>query len=242
MPYRRSTMPAIVPDADALTSAMVGIGMGFAAHPAPAPNIEDTLLFASIEAMENDDWRVLAVLTTWMEVHANWVNVDRLTKLVKGQPSQRVTAFWAAIARWRAADHRFARLGERPVPSDRTELLRVGTEFQVRRHGEDPRFVGGPLVVPAIVLRNRAADVLSPASLAQRHAAYRWRVIIGPSYRADMWAALETDPMLSAAELARSTYGSFATAWSVKRGFGIVASPEGTHAGRATRSRRVRKV
>jgi hypothetical protein len=47
-------------------------------------------------------------------------------------------------------------------------------------------------------------------------------VIIGPSYRADMWAALETDPELSPTELARQTYGSFATAWQVKRDFVLV--------------------
>jgi len=32
-----------------------------------------------------------------------------------------------------------------------------------------------------------------------------------------MWAQLENDPTLSPADLARRTYGSFATAWQVKR-------------------------
>jgi hypothetical protein len=46
--------------------------------------------------------------------------------------------------------------------------------------------------------------------------------MIGPTYRADMWAALDTDPDQSAAELARRTYGSFATAWHVRRDFGLL--------------------
>lgn len=52
--------------------------------------------------------------------------------------------------------------------------------------------------------------------------------MIGPTYRADMWAALEADPDLSAAELARRTYGSFATAWHVRRDFALVASSSTT--------------
>ena len=87
---------------------------------------------------------------------------------------------------------------------------------------EDPRFQDCPLRVPARVLRDRQQDVLSPQELAKRHAAYRQRIIMGPTYRADMWALLEGEPALSPAELARRTYGSFATAWQVKRDFELV--------------------
>jgi hypothetical protein len=48
--------------------------------------------------------------------------------------------------------------------------------------------------------------------------------MIGPGYRADMWAALEADPGMSATALARRTYGSFATAWQVRRDFAVLAS------------------
>src|SRR5258708_15349273 len=43
-----------------------------------------------------------------------------------------------------------------------------------------------------------------------------------PTYRADVWVALEAAPHLSAAELARRTYASFATAWQVKQDFEIL--------------------
>jgi hypothetical protein len=39
---------------------------------------------------------------------------------------------------------------------------------------------------------------------------------MGPTYRADVWVALEAAPHLSVAELARRTYASFATAWQAK--------------------------
>lgn len=48
--------------------------------------------------------------------------------------------------------------------------------------------------------------------------------MIGPTYRADMWAALEGDPTLSAAVLARKAYGSFATAWRVRHDFAVLAA------------------
>jgi hypothetical protein len=196
---------------------MVGIGMAFAAKAAAQePNIEDTLLFASIEAMEHDDLRVLALLVTWFGVHAPYVNADRLTKVAAAQPSSRVRALWSALARWQGQDRRFARLGK-AYRGPHVDLLRTGTAFQIRRHGEDPRFVHSPLRVPANVLRDRAADVLSPPHLAKQHRAYRARVQIGPSYRADMWAVLDADPTTTSATLARRTYGSFATAWQVRR-------------------------
>lgn len=222
MPYRSARLPAAPPGPDALTSAMAGIGMRFAAAATPDPNIEDTLLFASIEAMERHDLRVLAVLVTWFGVHAPRVNAARLARIVAAQDSARVRALWSALARWQGRDRRFAPLA-RLYAAPRVALLPVGTEFQVRRHGEDPRFAGSPLRVPANVLRDRAADVEPPAELARHHRAYACRVMIGPTYRADMWAALAADPSLSATALARQTYGSFATAWHVRRDFAVLA-------------------
>ena len=193
MAFSRALLPAGRQPHDALTSAMVGIGMAFAA-PAPPkePNIEDTLLFASIEAMEHHDLRVLAVLVTWFGVHAPYVNADRLTKIVAAQKSTRVRALWSALARWQGKDRRFARLAK-VHRVERVDVLPTGTVFQVKRHGEDPRFAGSALRVPANVLRDREADVLPPRELARRHRAYRARVMIGPTYRADMWAALDED-------------------------------------------------
>ena len=174
--------------------------------------------------MERDDLRVLAVLATCFGLHASWANADRLIKLVVEQKSPRVRALWSALARWQGRDRRFARL-VRLHRGPALDLLAVGTDFQIRRHGEDPRFKGTALRVPANVLRDRVADALTPSELARRHRAYRCRVMMGPSYRADMWAALEIEPQLSAAELARRTYGSFATAWNVRRAFAMLQTP-----------------
>lgn len=206
---------------DDLTSRMVGIGMLFGARAAKDPNIEDTIFAASIEAMDHDDLRVLSLLVAWFDLHSARVNADRLTKLVEPNSSVRVRALWTALAQAKATDRRFARLTKLHTGA-RIDLLEVGADFQIRRHGEDARFADTCLRVPANVLRTRPADNLSPSQLAKKHPTYRYRVLMGPSYRADCWAALVADQTLSAADLARKTYASFATAWQVKRDFAIV--------------------
>ena len=222
MAYSRTIQPATLPRGEELAGDLVGLGIRLAGRGAREPIIEDTLLAASIEGMEHDDLRVLALLTSWLEVHHPWVNADRLVRIASSAGPRRARTYWAAVGRWLSTDRRFARL-QGLHREGRTDLLRRGTRFQVGRRGEDPRFEGTPLRVPAGVLRNRPSDILTPCELAERHRTYRQRVHIGPSYRADMWALLEAEPRLASAELARRTYGSYATAWRVKRDFGVLA-------------------
>jgi hypothetical protein len=223
MGYRRIITPLTLWEGEQLSSAMVGIGMNLAAAPMRDANIEDTLLAASVEALENEKRRTLAILMTWFGIHATWVNADRLYRIVKTQDSSLLHAFWSALARWKGKDRRFSKMARLHQGPPR-ELLSKGTAFHLSRHGEDPRLANGPLIVPANVLRDRPRDVLSPGDLATRHRDYRQRIIMGPTYRADMWALLRDEPHLSAAELARRTYGSFATAWQVKRDWDLLAA------------------
>ena len=171
-------------------------------------------MHASALGMDEGDLRVLAVLTTWLGVHHTHVNADRLVRLVGAHPSERVRAYWSAVATWLGNNRRFARLivayAGAPV-----ELLLTGTEFQIKRRGEDERFTGSILRVPRGTLRDREEDVLPPEVLLRRHAGYRNRVLMVPSVRADVWTALEHAPDLSVADVARKASCSFATAWQV---------------------------
>jgi hypothetical protein len=108
MSFSRTRTLFVVVTGDLLTFYMTGIGVNFAAFSFPEPNIEDTLLFASIEGMEKNDVPVLAVLVTWFGVHAPWVKADRLAKLIIAQKSPRIRALWAALARGQRKDRRFA--------------------------------------------------------------------------------------------------------------------------------------
>jgi len=59
--------------------------------------------------MDGEDFRVLSILVTWLEVHSAWLNADRLTQLVLKHESIRVRLFWSAVAVWLAKDRRFTR-------------------------------------------------------------------------------------------------------------------------------------
>jgi hypothetical protein len=221
MAFSRATALSDRPDEATLTRDMVGIGMNFAAEANPSALIEETLVHASAIGMDDHDLRVLAVLTTWVGVHHTHINADRLVRCVSEHGSDRVDAYWAAVARSLSKDRRFARLAKlhagHPV-----DLLPVGTDFQIARRGEDERFVGSALRVPAGTLRDREADVLSPEVLVRRHAGYRNRVLMGPTWRADVWTALEEEPDVSVAEAARRAGCSFATAWQVVQDFRLL--------------------
>ncbi len=233
MAFSRASSLSDRPEAATLTRDMVGIGMNFAAEPNPSAPVEETLVHASAAGMDDDDLRVLAVLTTWVGVHTRYINVDRLVRCVSDQPSQRVLAYWAAVARWLLKDRRFTRLAKLHA-SPTVDLLAVGTDFQLARRGEDERFADSCLRVPAGVLRDRNADVLSPEVLVRRHAGYRNRVLMGPTWRADVWTVLEEVPEVSVAESARRAGCSFATAWQVVQDFRLLhASPRDKAVGSA---------
>lgn len=227
MAFKRSPIPEPTPSPEVLTARMVGIGLAFAAEPEVDADIESTLVFASVVGMDEDDLRVLSVLTTWLGVHHTHVNADRLVRLVSDQPSARVRAYWAAIATWLHKDRRFARLSAL-YDGPPVELLPAGTELQITRRGEDDRFVGSKLRVPSGTLRDRAADVLAPNVLVRRHAGYRNRVLMGPSFRADIWTVLEKSPGLSVADVARRAACSFATAWQAVQDFRLLRAAEAT--------------
>ncbi len=221
MGYARQICPERAPSRDELTADMAGIGMRFHARPDHEANVENTLFFASLDGMEGGDLRTLSVLVRWLGDHSRRILADRLIRLVSTSTSPRVQAFWSGFATWKKTDIRFARL-RKLYQGPRIDLLESGMEFFVEKHGEHPAFQEGPLRVPANVLRDRAMDVAPIEEIQQHHRALHYRVLMGPGFRADMWAVLEKHPELTAYELARRTYGSFATAWQVKKDWKII--------------------
>ena len=222
MGHQRQTAPLLV-TGSTLDANMVGIGMLFVAKRAQDPDIEDTLISASLLGMDHPDLRVLSVLSTWIEIHSARINADRLIRGLAHVRSSRVLAFWAGVGNWLEKDRRLKRLREFHQ-GNRVNLLSSGMSFFLRRDGEDQRFAGGPLVVPGKALRNRSADVAGPEQLASYHSVYRWRLIMGPSYRADLWALLENDAELSVSELARRVRCSIGAAWQAKRDRDLLAA------------------
>ncbi len=227
MSYKRKTFPMTEPSRDDLTAMMGGIGINVATDRAVDPNIEDTLYWASVDGMIHDDYRTLGLMVLWLDIHLPRVNADRVVRILshEGVPT-RVRAFWKAVGQRFGQDRRLKRWISL-YRGRRVMLPSHGADFRIQRHGEDGRFKGTALQMPNKLLRQRDGDVWQPKMVARLHRAYRWRVLTGPTYRADMLAELEGDPELSAYELARRTYGSFATAhevkkdWELTRGFGL---------------------
>jgi hypothetical protein len=219
MGYSRSLLPNPIPSGEVLDAMLAGIGCGVSATPMRNANIEDTLLGAVVSGMEGDDLRHLGLAVQWITLHARAINADRLVRAIPLLPGERSRACWAAIACWHQSDRRWQRLADRQEP---IELLRVGNAFQMQRRGPDSRFAGTSLLAPAGTLRERPSDVMDPAALAQWHLGYRHRIMLGPSYRADMWAIAEQEPEASASVLARRAYGSFATAWQVRQDLAVL--------------------
>ena len=221
MAFTRPPLLGERPGAKTLTANMVGIGMNFVAPANSDAKIEETLVHASALGMDDHDLRVLSVLTTWLGVHHDYLNADRLVRCLSEHPAPRVRAYWSAVATWLGKDRRLARL-RKLHDGDVVELLPVGTDFQIARRGEDERFSGSVLRVPAGTLRDRKADVLTPAELARRHAGYRNRIRLGPTWRADVWTVLEHVPHAPVAEVAKRAGCAFATAWQVVRAFSLL--------------------
>lgn len=220
MGFKRDVQPMALSSKEHLTADLAGIGILVASQGSRSPNIENTLLAASIEGMAGD-FRTLGLLVDWLEIHLARVNADRLIKIVKAQPDLRTKAFWKAVAQWQRKDIRLKRL-LRVFRGDRIELLSEGSAFLVKRNGEDGRFAKSCLLVPSTTLRHRPQDILAPEELVKLHSDYRYRVQMGSSYRADMWSLLEREAVTSSAELARRTFGSFATAWQVIRDWSLL--------------------
>ncbi len=225
MTVSRTTVSGQLLQDAALTRDMASIGMNFAVDASAEAKIEETLVSASELGMEQHDLRVLAVMTTWLGVHHRHINADRLVDRVSAHTSVRVHAYWAAIATWLGEDHRFTPLAAY-YGGPALDLLAVGTDFQLARRGEDPRFAGSVLRVPVGTLRDREADVLSPEALIRRHAGYRNRVLMGPTWRADLWTVLERDPDVSVAEAAHRAGCSFATALPVVQDFRLLRTAQ----------------
>jgi hypothetical protein len=218
MPYLRKIIPIIENTTEQLNHAMAGIGMNILSMPDYEANIEDTIYYSSEDGMDRNDFRVLSVLTMWLSKYSRWVNVDRITRVVLEKESERVRAYWCSIGHWKKADPRFALLETKLFSKGKTfDLLPSGTEFLMMRNGEDDRFKGSMLRVPNKSLRQRESDVFEPWEMQTDNLFIRYRMIIGPTYRADMWATLNLHPDISIAELARRTYGSYPTAWNVKK-------------------------
>ena len=221
MVFKRVECLTEYPHGDELTRKLIGIGFKLGGSPEHHPNIEDCLIAAAAEGV-NGDFRILAMLTDWFHIHYKFVNIDRLLRALKKINDLRVKCYFSAIGKWLQSDSGYKKLSK----IYRGEILLLGVtldyKFLIKKNGEDERFIGTKLLVANKTLRSRQEDILTSKELVLKHKDYFYRVLIGPSYRADMISHCLRNSSLTASQLAKNTYGSFATAWGVMKDISIL--------------------
>jgi hypothetical protein len=201
---------------------MARIGILINARPLKNPNIEDVLISASLEGMNKEDWRTLSLVVDWFFKHSQIINVDRLTRVIavlKDQPL--VQAFWSGLASNVGNDIRYKRLAKIYRGHDIVLGGSVGESF-IKRNGIDQRFIKGKLRVPNKMLRQRSVDILDLQGLVKLNRTAYFRVLVGPSYRADCLQALESGLAQSVSSIAQKAYASYRTAWEAAGDWTIV--------------------
>lgn len=221
MSFKRIECLTEYPQGDELTPKLIGIGFKLGGVAELNPNIEDCLIAAATEGLSGD-FRILSLLTDWFFIHHKFVNIDRLIRALKKSKDSRLKCYFSSIGTWLQKDSGYKKLSK----IYRGDALLLGLtadyKFLIKRNGEDARFIGTKLVVANQTLRSRLDDILSSKELALKHNDYFYRVLIGPSYRADMVSHYLKNPTLTASQLAKNTYGSFATAWEVMKDVNIL--------------------
>lgn len=213
MGFKRIDSIENYPTGDELTRKLIGIGFKLGGRAEYNSNIEDCLIAACIEGVTGD-YRTLSLLTDWIFIHFRYINVDRLFRALKTISDDRVKCYFSAIGFHFRKEYSYKKLTS--VYSGKKILL-GDDSFLLKRNGEDERFKGSKLIVPAKLLRSRSSDISTSEELAKIHKDYFYRVLIGPSYRADMISSFLRNPSISPSELAKKTYGSFASAWEIIR-------------------------
>lgn len=210
MSFKRKISTDLYFQGEELSSSLKGIGFMIGSESLPNPNIEDTLISACIEGV-GGDYRVLSLLTDWITIHSSCINGDRLFRALIELDNAVVRNYFSSILK------QYLKV----IPQNKLKKIYsgkqfiLGDKFLIDKKGIDQRFINTSFLVPAGLLRIRKDDILSPSELAKVHSDYYFRLIVGPTYRADMISRLIENPNISPSDLARKTYGSFATAWEI---------------------------
>ena len=195
------------------------------------PNIEESIISASVEAINAKDNRLGGLLVDWITIHYLRINADRLTKFVFSLCNTEykfVKIFWCANAqRLFIKDQRFKRLselykGRRVNFADRFSKNKKMTKMLIEIKGEDERFKKTCIRIPKGYFSKRPNQIFPIPVIAKNHLPYKYRVMMGASYRADLWALLDIDPDISAYALGKKTHCSYRSAYIVKKDYEIL--------------------
>jgi hypothetical protein len=221
VPYHRRDAPKTIYTGEALTARLLGIGIRFSTEAIRDPNIEDVLISAAHGAVMDGEGRLWTTLLDWWSVHHPCVNADRLVRALKELDLKPLQAFFAGLAQSMEPQGRFHALAS-IYRGPRLVIFNEEYRYRLARDGEAERFQGTALAVPSSLYQESTRDVFSQKELCAWHANYRWRVMIGPTFRADLWVACERGFSRTAYALAQETYCSLGAARRVLQDYELV--------------------
>ncbi|NCN26011.1 hypothetical protein GW915_00395 [bacterium] len=186
-----------------------------------AYNPEDVLLSAVREGLSDSDYRLLGVVSYFIESFFSLLNVSRLTNCVAEMETQERN-FWIAHFQLHRRDPRTAKVIARYKHSKKT---RIGSnEWAFKKYGLDPRFKDTKLEIHSKLFEGKDIELPSVTELASKNPYFRNRLVIGPTNRADAWTVLELEArsISTNRELSDLAYCSLETARNTRNDFRVI--------------------
>jgi len=202
-----------------LSGQLAAIGMrlaGAGASPRKlSVDIEQVLLDAAAQA--RSDGRLLSLLFSWVDVHAEHVIVEKLRKRLRasGDADARLTVSALAAYAVNRGRHKWQKLIDAPKEPCCLSASRTA-ESAIRLKGAEPWLSEHNILAAKGSLRVRPADVLSVEEMTRVHLQYRNRLLYGASWRADIITAIQ-EGAKTATEISRRVGCSYEPAHRVRR-------------------------
>jgi len=179
-----------------LNDRLAAIGFRLAAtqsrrrRSAPGPDMERVLLEATERARA--DGRLMSMLFSWTQVHAEHVIVEKLRKLLRNSASEEQQLVGSALAAYalHIGKHKWRKIIDAPA-APRPLSVSGNVQSAIELKGVIPWLEQHNILAPEGSLRIRQADVLDVEELAARNLQYRNRLLFGACWRADIITAIQ---------------------------------------------------
>ena len=154
-------------------------------------DLESTFLEAALLCPK--DHRLASLLFSWLNVHGNYIIVDKLRKLVAQNQISTLQRNWItalAIFGKKHCSHKWKMLVSAPN-KDEFLLPESISKSAIKLKGAEEWLSCFHLLLPKNSLRIRDSDIKSAAELIKVNNQYRNRYLYGPSWRADIITAIQ---------------------------------------------------
>lgn len=166
--------------------ASIGINVNYDGDVVPFTDIEETLVLA-LKSIPSDR-RLLGLILSWVKLHGDKINVERLVKLSGKNPPQwlGLIAVFAVHCKY----HRWKKLIVKPASLQSNGNL-ASAKSRVKLKGEEEWSKDSGYLIPRGSESIADKFVLSPEQIAKINIHYKNKLLYGPNWRADIATAIE---------------------------------------------------